>query len=276
VKADGGQIGQLLVNLATNARDAMPEGGTFTISARPTGPPPGETGRWAMLSASDTGAGIDPGVARNIFEPFFTTKEVGKGSGLGLAIVHGIVTQHGGTVSVESEPGKGSVFRVLLPLTDSSEAGPAEARRGVRPACGAGVTVLLVEDEGEVRKVIRLALEEGGYRVLEAADGEEALRRLAEDPGRLSLLVSDVVMPGMNGLALVEAARKARPGLPALLMSGYSEEVIRRKGALPGGVSLLEKPAPPEAILRAVADTIAGAAARAGGPAAGRGESGKE
>jgi CheY-like chemotaxis protein len=260
VMADSGQLGQLLVNLATNARDAMPDGGTFTLATRECGPPPGLSGRWAELTATDTGTGIDPEVASHIFEPFFTTKEVGKGTGLGLAIVHGIVAQHRGIVDVLCPPDGGSAFRVLLPLADGQDDGlPPPAAEG-HPSRGEG-TILLAEDEPEVRRVIRLTLEEAGYRVLEAADGREAIGRLGSGGAAVDLLVSDVVMPGMNGLELVERARTIVPGLPALLMSGYSAELVDRKGALPENVRLLSKPASPDAILRAVAALVPAAGA---------------
>jgi signal transduction histidine kinase/ActR/RegA family two-component response regulator len=256
VFADPGQLGQLLVNLATNARDAMPDGGTFVLETREVSPPAGKAGRWIELTAADAGSGIDPMLLEHVFEPFFTTKEVGKGTGLGLAIVHGVTTLHGGTVSAENAPGGGALFRIRLPMAEGAAVSTDEPCAEAPPPRGDG-TILLTEDERDVRNVIRLTLEEAGYRVLEASNGDEALAVLAS-PGSeaVRLLVSDVIMPGMNGLELIERAHKVAPGLPALLMSGYSADFVERKGGLPPGVLLLQKPASSSALLRAVARSI--------------------
>jgi PAS domain S-box-containing protein len=248
VLADPGQVEQVLVNLAVNARDAMPDGGRLVIDTRVVEldrdflqeHPDAVPGRYVRVTVEDSGTGMDPEVAARAFEPFFSTKRKGEGTGLGLATVYGIVTAAGGLISVYSEPGEGTVFRVHLPAVDS-DAVRAPGERAVE-LTGRGESVLLVEDEDSVRALAKRILTEGGYRVSALSQGSDALP-LLEDPRRdFDLLISDVVMPGMRGVELVRRALELRPELPVLMMSGYTtplEEDDRRAMA---EAPLLEKP----------------------------------
>jgi hypothetical protein len=247
VLADPAQVEQILMNLAVNGRDAMPDGGTLTIELASE---PGEApaGPYVRLSVADTGAGMTADVAARAFEPFFTTKARGKGTGLGLATVYGIVKQHGGLVSVASAPGAGARFDVLLPVAPDDRAEPAGAaeREAPAPARGRGEVVLVVDDEPLVRRALSRALGSRGYTVLEAEGGAEALA-LVDARGQVDLLLADVVMPGMRGPELVRAFRARCPGRPALLMSGYPD------ADGDGRVTVdLEKPLGPDALARAV------------------------
>ena len=262
VKADRGQIEQVILNLALNARDAMPRGGRLSIETRHVDPPAAEPGRpadvqrgsWLQLTVSDTGVGMDPEVQAHIFEPFYTTKEVGQGSGLGLATVYGIVSQSGGRIEVSSAPGQGATFRVYLPC--AGEAATPESASSLAPARGGEETLLLVEDEAAVRELAAEALRRRGYRVLVAADGEEALEAGRRSEGGLHLLVTDVVMPGMNGQALAQRLAAERPGLRVLFISGYSDETFGQRGigSLPG--MFLEKPFTSETLARKVREVL--------------------
>jgi nitrogen-specific signal transduction histidine kinase/ActR/RegA family two-component response regulator len=259
VTADPAQLEQVLVNLAVNARDAMPEGGTLGIETadvaldaaaceRRDGPV--APGAYVRLAVRDTGAGMDEATRARAFEPFFTTKAPGKGTGLGLATVYGIVRQSGGCVTVSSAPGAGTTVVVELPRTSAPE--PARPAADA-PAPGRGTgTVLLVEDDATVRQFVRRVLEWQGYAVLEAAHGPDALRVAAEHGGRIDLVLTDVVMPGMSGRALAEALTASRPGLRVLFMSGYTDDEILRRGLGTTGVALLEKPFTAEALRDAV------------------------
>ncbi len=256
---DPGQMEQLLLNLAANARDAMPRGGTLVIETRNAVVEPGASGsspsEWVHLVVRDSGAGMSPEIQERIFEPFFTTKELGKGTGLGLATVHGIVTQNGGRVLVESRPGHGTTFEIRFPRTHAvAEVEP----RPVGPAARTGdETILVVEDDPRVRAVTVRALRGAGHRVLVASDGPEALAVAEQWDGTLHLVVTDVVMPGMSGKAVVESLRRKRPGLRALFVSGYPQEVIARRGVLDGGIEFLAKPFTPATLaarVRAVLD----------------------
>jgi two-component system, cell cycle sensor histidine kinase and response regulator CckA len=250
-KADPGQIEQVIVNLAVNARDAMPAGGTLSIQTANIDVDDqffrrhgfaNESGatRFIVLSVSDTGSGIDPAVLKHIFEPFFTTKPKGKGTGLGLATVYGIVKQSGGSVWVYSEPGQGTTFKIYLPRTDQTiEIDAATTSRA--PLTGSE-TILLVEDEEAVRLLSRALLERQGYRVLEARDAEEALRVAAAEPGVIELLVTDVVMPGPSGPELFQRLSPLRPLMRVLYLSGYTDEAIVKRGVLTEGTPFLQKP----------------------------------
>ncbi|HSA92906.1 MAG TPA: PAS domain S-box protein [Terriglobales bacterium] len=249
VKVDPTQIEQVVLNLALNARDAMPEGGCLTLETAnvdldeayarhhvPTVPGP-----CVVLAVSDTGHGIDAETRARIFEPFFTTKEQGKGTGLGLATVYGIVKQSGGYIWVYSEPGQGTIFKVYLPrVFEEVEAEAAEEAEEAPER--ATETVLVVEDAESVRELAREFLEQRGYRVLEAQDAADALRVAEAEPGPIHAVVTDMVMPGMNGRELAERLRQARPGLRVLFMSGYSERSISAQGLLHSGAAYLEKP----------------------------------
>jgi diguanylate cyclase (GGDEF)-like protein len=265
IRADPAQIDQVLLNLAVNAREAMPEGGRLTITlATEAFTEPNEMGLglepggYALLSVTDTGHGMDEATASKIFEPFFTTKPAGKGTGLGLSTAYGIVNQSGGHIAVESEIGHGTTFRVLLPRV---EAPPLEAEVAA-PATPTlqphrTGTVLLVEDEGPVRSLVSRILTRGGFRVLPAASGTEALQ-LVQGDEHLDLLVSDVIMPGMGGPELARHTRELRPGIPVLFISGYSKDAVSAHGALIEGAFFLEKPFTPDDLVNKVREALAG------------------
>jgi PAS domain S-box-containing protein len=269
VKADPGQLEQVLMNLAVNARDAMPSGGTLTIAVDPmvvegAAAPRltnGAPGRFVHLRVTDTGHGMDEATQAQIFEPFFTTKKPGQGTGLGLATVYGIVKQSGGFIWVESAPGTGTTFTILLPLaTEPAEPPGGEALGGETPrgagAHPAGATVLLVEDEVALRAVARRLLERQGYNVLAAADGAEALELVERHTGAVHLVVSDVVMPHISGQELVSRLEPRLGDVPVLFMSGYAIEAVERHGVLRPGALFLKKPFAPHEFLLAVADAL--------------------
>ncbi len=248
VRADRGQLEQVLLNLVVNARDAMPHGGriaieTATIALAGSFAETLELspGAYIELTVRDTGSGMDEATRAQVFEPFFTTKPSGEGTGLGLATAYGIVRQSGGQIRVESEPGRGSSFHVLLPAAPAGEEVPAGLRERGDSENGSE-TLLLVEDEDMVRRLARLTLERRGYRVLEAAGGDEALRLAAEFDEPIHLLLTDVVMPGMNGRALAEHLQAKRPETRVLFMSGYPDDAIVRYGISEADVAFLEKP----------------------------------
>jgi PAS domain S-box-containing protein len=248
VRADPGQIDQVIMNLAVNARDAMPTGGKLSIetanvqvdSTFASGHFPMTPGKYVMISVSDTGIGMDAATQARIFEPFFTTKEKGKGTGLGLATVYGIVKQSGGYIWVQSELGRGSAFRVYLPPV--KEAATTKEVKQVRAMKGGTETVLLVEDEENVRLLVRRALQAKGYTVLEAQNGKDALRVAHQHQGPIHLLMTDVVMPGMGGRELAERLIRLRGELKTLYMSGYADDAIHHHGVLNPGTELLQKP----------------------------------
>ena len=259
VKADPGQLEQVIMNLAVNARDAMPQGGRLTIEtanasldesfarARPGAKP----GPHVLLAVSDTGHGMGQEVLSHLFEPFFTTKDPGKGTGLGLATVHGIVTQSGGHISVHSEAGHGTVFKVYLPsLENVADALPAVSA-GTEGPKGAE-TVLLVEDEPSLRSLVRECLEGSGYTVLEARQTEHALEIAASDQAAIDLLITDVVMPVMSGRELARRLAASRPGMKVLYMSGYTDDAVVLHGVLAADVAFLQKPFTTEALARKV------------------------
>jgi PAS domain S-box-containing protein len=251
VRADAGQIEQVIMNLAVNARDAMPSGGKLTIETSNVTldhdqarlHPPLTAGSYVLLAISDTGAGMDFETQSRIFEPFFTTKGT-KGTGLGLSTVYGIVKQSGGYIWVYSEQGKGTTFKIYLPRV--AEAAQSPVQTGVLPEAFAGApgteTILLVEDEANLRYLARQFLEKQGYRVLDAADGALAMQIAQEREGVIHLLLTDVIMPGMNGRELAQRVLQLRPGTKVLYMSGYTENVIGHNGTLDAGVRLLPKP----------------------------------
>jgi len=282
VKADPGQMEQMILNLCVNARDAMPDGGRLTIrtanvdldedpakewsDARP--------GPYVMLEVSDTGGGMDPETRAHLFEPFFTTKEQGKGTGLGLSTVYGTVQQSGGHIAVESEPGQGSTFRVYLPRVAAPVIAPEPRRTGGAPAArpaataeglvtGRGETILLVEDAARVRAVVREILEMSGYAVLEAHHGAEALELSNRHGGPIHLLVTDVVMPQMSGRELAQRLATLRPDLKVLYMSGYTDDAIVRHGVLASGIAFLSKPFTPDALALKVRELLDGVGAGA-------------
>jgi two-component system, cell cycle sensor histidine kinase and response regulator CckA len=251
VTCDPGQIEQLLVNLALNARDAMPSGGNLVIDT--------ETHDDKLrMRVSDSGRGMTPDVVEHAFEPFFTTKASGEGTGLGLATVYGIVTQAGGEVSIASSPGLGTTVTVLLAAAASDPSLPAPASPSPAPTHGRGETLLVVEDEAALRDVAGRILSGAGYRVLSAECGPEALALAARHEGAIDLLVSDVIMPGMLGKDLAERLCGARPGTRVLYMSGYAQPVLHTHGTLDPGVALLEKPFTANDLLTAVRKRLDG------------------
>jgi len=262
VKADPGQLEQVLVNLAVNARDAMPNGGRLTIETRnvdldadyPTERVMIPAGRYVMLAVTDNGTGMDAQTNARIFEPFFTTKPVGKGTGLGLATVYGVVQQTGGYIWLYSELGHGTSFKIYLPRVDADGPQPAEEEQRASALDGSE-TVLVAEDEEAVRLIIAKALEARGYRVLSARDGSEALE-LAAGHGGIDLLVTDVVMPDMNGRELSRCLTEARPNLRTLYLSGYTDDAMLHRGVLQEGVAFLQKPFSLGALARKVRDVI--------------------
>ena len=258
VNVDAGQIEQVMLNLTTNARDAMPQSGTLSVSVRrgvmgALGMPDGDT-PCAIISVADTGCGMNPETRERIFDPFFTTKEFGKGSGLGLAMVFGIVAQHGGYINVQSELGAGSVFHVYLPLV-VEEGVPLLLADGDEYAFSIsqyGETILVVEDEKSTRLLLVEVLKKAGYSVIEAANGTDALEKFKAGGGNIRLVISDVVMPNMGGKKLYDEIRALSESVPFIFMSGHGSDVIHVGGTLDATIDLLEKPLMPLALLAKV------------------------
>lgn len=258
VDADLVQFDQILINLATNARDAMPSGGTLTIGVdaiemdsefiKANGF--GRTGRYALITVSDTGTGMDEETKKRIFEPFFTSKEEGKGTGLGLAIVYGIVKRHNGFINVYSELGTGTTFRIYLPATDEP------LKKQVEPAPekvrGGSETILLAEDNDDVRNLMKAALTDYGYRVIEAADGEDAVARFLENKETIRLLILDLIMPRKNGRDVYKEIKGRLSGIKALFMSGYTAEIMHTDDLAEEGINFITKPVLPTELLRTV------------------------
>ncbi len=259
VRADRGQIEQVLVNLAVNARDAMPQGGKLIIETaevhldepyarRHTGVRPGP---YVMISVSDTGIGMDEETRGHIFEPFFTTKEIGRGTGLGLATVYGIVKQSGGNIWVYSEPRRGTTFKIYLPRVEEGRVEEHETTAPVEMPEGSG-TVLLVEDDDAVRALVALILADCGYSVVEACDGREGLKLFETHQGPIDLIVTDIVMPGMSGREMAERILASHPGMKILFVSGYTRTAVQHHGLLESGSNFLQKPFSPRELARKV------------------------
>jgi len=266
VKVDGGQIGQVIMNLAVNARDAMPKGGTISVQATNVSLDDEyarnhvgvQSGPYVMLSVSDTGCGMDAQTKARMFEPFFTTKEQGKGTGLGLSTVYGIVKLHNGHISVDSTQGMGSTVKIYLPRVEGAVKACAEPLAEVKRTRGME-TVLLVEDDDQLRHLTSQILRGQGYTVLEADSGAEALLIAERHPGPIQLMLTDIVMPGMNGYVLAEQLRSSRSDTAVQFMSGYQGDAIWNQEPLPPNVSLITKPFTPERLLgkiREVLDTV--------------------
>jgi PAS domain S-box-containing protein len=262
VRADPRQLEQVILNLVVNARDAMPDGGRLTLETAsdlvtesdPRASPDLPPGRYAVLTVSDTGTGMDPAIVPNIFDPFFTTKEPGRGTGLGLATVYGIVKQGGGHVEVETAPGAGASFRLYFPAA-AGEGATAVAPVAGGPGPRGSETVLLVEDEESVRVFASKALEKQGYRVLQARHGRDALLRLAEHDGPIHLVITDIVMPEMGGGELARRLAGERPELPVLFMSGYTDDEVAQRG-LGAEQGFLQKPFTSDGLARKVREVL--------------------
>jgi signal transduction histidine kinase len=262
VRVDSGSMSQVVLNLAVNARDAMPKGGRLVIATDVLDLDASyaaahldvKPGTYVRLTVSDTGTGMTPDVRARVFEPFFTTKEEGKGTGLGLSVVHGIIRGSGGRVEVYSEAGIGTTFKVYLPAVGAEHAGPPAV---AAPPAGRGAeTVLLVEDDVGVRRLAERILTHNGYRVLSAPNGEEAVRMADVRKGELDLLLTDLVMPGMNGRELASVLRSRLPGLRVLFTSGYTSDAILRAGVLESEEAFLTKPYTPALFLAKVREVL--------------------
>jgi CheY-like chemotaxis protein len=262
ILADSIQIEHVLMNLATNARDAMPDGGALTIEtdvyelgedfvrANSYGKP----GRYVLISVTDTGVGMDENTRSRIFDPFFTTKEVGKGTGLGLSMVYGIVKQHNGYITVASQPGKGATFSIYLPFIAAAAASEQTCQA---PEMMQGrETVLLAEDDTSVRELTRRVLEGAGYTVIEASDGADAVRKFSENKGIIHLLVLDIIMPMKNGKEAYQEIKAACPGIKVLFTSGYTADIIQKKGILETGLDFILKPITPIDFLKKVREVL--------------------
>jgi len=261
ILADPVQMDQIVMNLAVNARDAMPDGGTLRIETGTVNLPEKEArerrtapGPYVSLIARDSGMGMDTATKARLFEAFFTTKEKGKGTGLGLSIVSGIVKHSGGYITVESAPGAGAEFAVFLPVSTEEEAAE-QTGPGIKASIGGGETILVVEDEATVRHLVRDSLRKRGYQVIEAATPSAALRVAGEAGKRIDLLISDVLMPEMRGPELVRAIRNLRPGIPVLYMSGYSDSSFLDPSVL-ADASYIQKPFQPDELARTIADIL--------------------
>lgn len=263
VMADGGQLEQVLMNLVTNAKDAMPKGGKLTIGLSPVemrerfehAHGMGKPGKYACISITDTGHGMDAETREKIFEPFFTTKEVGKGTGLGMAIIYGIICQHNGYVTVASEPETGTTFQIYLPLMETDERSINESKQEELPA-GGTETVLLAEDDPAVRDLHSMMLEEAGYTVIGALDGSDALDKFFSHEMKVDILVSDVIMPKLDGKRLIEKIREVRPEMKVLFMSGYTKDLFVQRGILDKEFNFLSKPVSANELLKAVRDIL--------------------
>jgi CheY-like chemotaxis protein len=262
VRADRGQVEQIILNLAVNARDAMPKGGTLTIATNRVemdeqhakthaGLRPG---RYVLLTVTDTGTGMTPEVKARLFEPFFTTKDIDKGTGLGLATVHAIVAQNGGSIEVESDLGRGTSFVIYLPEADATEA-DSHARPPSVPQQTGSETVLVVEDSEGLRELARRLLQRQGYRVLVAANADEALA-VFEQHGAVDVLLTDVVMPGASGPELTRQLVVLRPTLKVIYMSGYTDAAIFQHGVLASGFGFLHKPFTAEAVGQKIREAL--------------------
>jgi two-component system, cell cycle sensor histidine kinase and response regulator CckA len=264
IMADSGQIEQVLMNLATNARDAMPAGGHLTIETDIMEMTEtfisaygfGEPGTYAVISVSDTGIGMDEEARQKIFEPFFTTKEVGRGTGLGMAIVYGIVKQHKGFIIVYSQVGSGTTFKIYLPL-HSEQVEQREMHPAASPVVTGTETVLLAEDDATLRTFFRNVLTEHGYTVVVAEDGEDAIRKFMERKDEIQLCVLDMIMPKKSGKEVFEAIQKIKPGIKVIFSSGYTADKVLREG-LPAGSTFIAKPAPPQVYLNKIREVLDG------------------
>ena len=262
IMADSAQIEQIVINLATNARDAMPDGGSLIIETEQADIDDnfirlhgfGKPGQYALISVTDTGTGMDEETKKRIFEPFFTTKGVGKGTGLGLSIIYGIVSQHNGYIDVYSKPGTGTTFKIYFHIVKTE----AQKKKDLKLSdlSGKGETILVAEDESEVRNSIKLILEKFGYKVIEALDGEDAMEKFREHKDRIDLLLFDVIMPKKNGRDAYEEIKKTSPEMRVIFTSGYSSEIIDKKGILTDGFEHVSKPVLPDRLLSKISEVL--------------------
>jgi CheY-like chemotaxis protein len=266
---DASQIERVIINLVVNARDAMPRGGVVTVH---TGAAEvdneflsthgfGEAGKYAVITVEDKGIGMDEETRAKIFEPFFTTKGFDKGTGFGLSIAYEIVKQHKGYILVSSAPGKGTTFTIYLPAVAGKPSLPKPAMAAF--PLGGSEAVLVADNEAEIRKFTRAVLEGFGYKVIEAADGEEAVEKFREHAAEIQLVILDIIMPKLSGVEAGHAIRLIKPGIKMLFTSGYPEEVIQKKGIVSSGVNFLIKPVAPVELLQKVRDIMTPTAATA-------------
>ena len=261
--ADAGQIEQVLLNLATNARDAMPNGGHLTLDTqrvelddtfiRSHGY--GEPGMFTVISVSDTGSGMDKETMAKIFEPFFTTKEVEKGTGLGLAMVYGIIKQHNGYINVYSEPGSGTTFRLYLPAIESMEEVLVKTEIEPLPSNG-NETILVAEDDAALRRLFSTILQAYGYKVILAQDGEEAIKKFADNRDKIQLIMLDMIMPKKSGKEVFDIIRKMRPDIKTLFSSGYTADRIDKDNMSKGGFDFIMKPVSPKELLKKIREVL--------------------
>jgi CheY-like chemotaxis protein len=260
--ADRGQIEQVIINLAVNARDAMPHGGKLLISIqeiiiddRTIGVHDIDTqGRYGLISVTDTGSGIAPEIQSRIFDPFFTTKEIGKGTGLGLSMVYGIIKKHNGFINVYSEVGKGTAFKVYLPLTDDVI---GETPKNVSEELTRGTeSILVAEDDTAILEMIRELLEDNGYTVYSASTGAEAIETFMAHQNVIDLILTDVIMPQGNGREVYEKISSIKPGIPVIYMSGYPADLLTKQGGMVDSYNYLSKPISPSTLLKKIREVI--------------------
>jgi PAS domain S-box-containing protein len=262
VSADAGQLEQVLINLVSNAKDVMLEGGRLLLTSSleeldeesATACGDGRPGRYALITVTDTGQGMDKETQQKIFEPFFTTKEIGEGTGLGLAICYGIIKQHKGSIKVYSEPGEGTVFKIFLPICD--EAVLDKKAAALEPVKGGHETILVAEDDEALRDLARIMLESFDYRVITADDGEEAIAKFRENQEGINLVLLDMIMPKKNGKEVCAAIRKLSPQMKILFVSGYGMEIVTDKGLREDGFDFIQKPYPSKSLLLKVREIL--------------------
>ncbi|MCK5231062.1 MAG: response regulator, partial [Desulfobulbaceae bacterium] len=263
IMADSGHIEQVLMNLGANARDAMPDGGTLTITIDRVELDNGfmkmhgykeASGLYGLITVSDTGEGMDEETRKKIFEPFFTTKELGRGTGLGLSIIYGIVRQHNGFIDVYSEPGKGTTFKIYLPVIRSAV---KKVEQETLPTPKGGTETLLVaEDEESLRELMRIILERSGYKVIEAADGEEAVMKFKQNKETIKLLILDVIMPKKDGKTAYEEIKRIKPDIKTIFASGYGTDIIDKKEIIKTGIEFIQKPIDSTEFIRKVREVL--------------------
>ncbi|MCX8011949.1 MAG: response regulator, partial [Desulfobacterota bacterium] len=266
LKADSGQIDQIFMNLVTNAKDAMPNGGKLTITTElvdlprhilVTSPSHYER-KYARIMVTDTGIGMDEQTKERIFEPFFTTKEVGKGTGLGLSTIYGIVHQYEGYIEVETELGKGTTFKIYLPLFEEEPAEEPKSKKEFAPPpiSDGRETILVAEDEDAVREVVKKILEGAGYKVIEASNGEEAIEQFEKNESEIDFLLLDVIMPKKNGKEVYQEIKKRKPDIKVLFITGYAAEVITQQAIIEEGLAVIPKPVLPPELLMKIKDVL--------------------